>query len=172
MFPGRTLLARGALAAALLAGTVHAAPAPTVGQAVALPGLVLADGARLQSGALRGKTVVFAWFASYCPYCMQEAPKLQRLYAANARHLLVVGVNADPADAGQAAKVAQWVAKYGWTFPVVLDGAALERALGKPKGLPALVVIDRRGVVRQVESGELLDEDFDDIAARARREAP
>jgi thiol-disulfide isomerase/thioredoxin len=170
MKPRRRLVA---LAGAwLLAGAAAAANVPVVGQPVALPALPLANGGTLASAALRGKTVVFAWFASYCPYCMQEAPKLQRLYAANAGRLLVVGVNVERGDAGQAAKVGQWVAKYGWTFPVVLDGAALERALGKPKGIPALVVVDRRGIVRQVESGELLDEDFDDIAAAARRDAP
>jgi thiol-disulfide isomerase/thioredoxin len=139
---------------------------------VSLPALSLAGGAQLRPEALRGKVVVFAWFASYCPYCMQDAPRLQRLYAANAQHLLVVGVNAAKGGAGQAENVRQWVAKYGWTFPVVLDAAALESALGKPKGIPAVMVLDRRGVVHQVETGELLDEDFDDIAAFAKAAAP
>lgn len=171
MNPGRTARVAG-LCALLLALAVRAAPAPAPGQAVDVPALSLADGARMQPDALRGKVVVFAWFASWCPYCMQEAPKLQRLYAANAGHVQVIGVNVEQADPRQAAKVAQWVARYGWTFPVVIDSAALERALGKPKGIPALVVLDRRGTVRQVESGEMLDEDFDDIAAFARGDAP
>lgn len=166
-------LAAGVLAASLLSGGAQAATLPEVGKPVTLPALALAGGGQLRPEAVRGKVVVLAWFASYCPYCMQEAPKLQRLYAANSDRLLVVGVNVDKGDAGQAAKVGQWVRKYGWTFPVVLDGAALERALGKPRGIPAIVVLDGRGVVHQVESGEMLDEDFDDIAAFAgAAEAP
>jgi hypothetical protein len=34
------------------------------------------------------------------------------------------------------------------------------------------VVVDAAGVVRQVETGEMLDEDFDEIAAGARRQVP
>jgi thiol-disulfide isomerase/thioredoxin len=168
--PGRVLAA--ALAGLLVACAATAAPAPQTGQPAGLPELRTIDGARRTPDALRGKVVVLAWFASYCPFCMQEAPKLQKLYAANARHLLVVGVNVDPADPARSARVRQWTAKYGWTFPVTLDAGAVERALGKPRGIPALVVVDAAGVVRQVETGEMLDEDFDEIAAGARRQVP
>jgi thiol-disulfide isomerase/thioredoxin len=168
----RSRILGAGLAGLLLASAVQAAPAPQPGQPAALPELLTSGGARLAPAALQGKVLVLAWFASYCPYCMQEAPKLQKLYAGNAQHLLVVGVNAEQGDPMQAGKVRQWIAKYGWTFPVTLDAAAVERALGKPRGLPALVVIDASGVVRQVETGELLDEDFDEIAAAARRSKP
>jgi thiol-disulfide isomerase/thioredoxin len=119
---------------------------------------------------LRGKVVVLAYFASYCPYCMQEAPKLQRLYREHGSRLAVVGVNIEEGDARQADKVREWVARFGWTFPVTGEYAALRRVLGKLKGLPVVQVIDRQGVLRQVEVGEMLDEDFDDIAAFAARE--
>jgi thiol-disulfide isomerase/thioredoxin len=155
----------------VLACAAQAAPVPQVGQPAILPELSTAGG-HLAPEAMRGKVIVLAWFASYCPFCAQEAPKLQKLYAANAQHLLVVGVNVEEKDPDQAAKVGQWIARYGWTFPVALNAAALERTLGKPKGIPALVVIDAEGRVRQVESGELLDGDFDDIAAFARHELP
>jgi thiol-disulfide isomerase/thioredoxin len=156
------------LAGMLLAATAHAAPVPVVGQQVALPALAAAAG--MPPAALAGKAVVVAWFASWCPFCMQEAPRLQRLYAANAQHVMVVGVNVERGAPDQADRVAQWVARFGWTFPVVRDAAALEQVLGKPKGVPALVVVSRDGRVQQVESGEMLEEDFDDIAASARQE--
>jgi hypothetical protein len=44
-----------------------------------------------------------------------------------------------------------------------IDPAAL-------RGKVVVQVIDRQGVLRQVEVGEMLDEDFDDIAAFAARE--
>lgn len=154
------------IAALLLAGAVHAAPLPVKGQSVALPALAAA--AHVPEKALEGKVVVLAWFATWCPFCMHEAPQLQRLYTANAQRLVVIGVNVEHGDAEQAAKVKAWTTRFGWKFPVVLDAAALEGVLGKPKGLPALVVLARDGTVHQVESGEMLDEDFDDIAAFAR----
>lgn len=158
------------LAGLVLAGAAHAASVPVPGQAVALPALAAAAG--VSPAAMQGKVVVVGWFASWCPFCMHEAPQLQRLYASNRDRMLVVGVNVEKGDPGQAAKVKQWVARFGWTFPVVLDGAALERVLGKPRGIPSLVVVGSSGVVHQVESGEMLDEDFEDIAAFARREVP
>ncbi len=159
-----------AAAALLLAGAVHAAPLPVKGQAVTLPALAAA--AHLPPKALEGKVVVLAWFATWCPFCMHEAPQLERLYTANSERLLVIGVNIEHGDKEQAAKVNQWTTRFGWKFPVVLDAAALEGIVGKPKGLPALVVLARDGTVHQVESGEMLDEDFDDIATFARNDKP
>ncbi|GAB3470635.1 hypothetical protein GCM10027321_41310 [Massilia terrae] len=158
------------LAALLLACAVHAAPLPVKGQAVSLPALAAA--AQVPAKALEGKVVVLAWFATWCPFCMHEAPQLQRLYTANAQRLLVIGVNIEHGDREQAAKVKQWTARFGWKFPVLLDAGALENVIGKPKGLPALVVLGRDGTVHQVESGEMLDEDVDDIAAFARGALP
>lgn len=158
------------LAGLVLAGAAHAATLPAPGQQVALPQLAAAAG--MSPSRMQGKVIVIAWFASWCPFCMHEAPQLQRLYADNLDRMVVVGVSVEKGDPGQAAKVKQWIARFGWTFPVVLDGTALERVAGKPKGIPSLVVLGRNGVVHQVESGEMLDEDFEDIAAFARREVP
>jgi thiol-disulfide isomerase/thioredoxin len=170
---GRAIAASLVAAAALLLACVaQAAPVVEVGQRVMVPELATADGGHIGADALRGKVIVLAWFASYCPFCRLEAPQLQKLYAANAEQLLVVGVNVEQGDPHQAALVQQWRTRFGWTFPVTLDAAAVERALGKPKGIPALVMIDSAGVVRHVETGELLPEDFDDIAAFARRQQP
>jgi thiol-disulfide isomerase/thioredoxin len=162
---GAALLA-GAL---LLAGGARAGEA-RIGEAVGLPRLSAVGGGAIDTAALRGKVVVLAWFASYCPYCMLEAPRLQKLYRENGDRLAVIGVNIEDGDPHQADKVRAWVARYGWTFPVTGDHAALRRVLGKLKGLPVVQVIDRQGVLRQVEVGEMLDEDFDDIAAFARKD--
>lgn len=158
------------LAALSIATAVHAAPLPVKGQTVALP--TLAAAAHLPAKTLEGKVVVLAWFATWCPFCMQEAPQLQRLYAANSERIVVIGVNVEHGDKEQAAKVKRWTDRFGWKFPVLLDAAALEGVVGKPKGLPALVVLARDGTVHQVESGEMLDEDFDDIATWARGGQP
>lgn len=166
----RAVLARLLLGAALLASGVAQAGGARIGDTVALPPLSTVGGATLAPEALRGKVVVLAYFASYCPFCMLEAPRLEKLYRENADRLVVIGVNLEQGDPQQAAKVAQWIAKYALTYPVTTDYPALERALGKIKGMPVLQVIDRRAVLRQVETGELLDEDYADIARFARKE--
>lgn len=171
--------AGGALlgAALLLSVAAHAASAgdaashsASIGDAVALPAVARFGGGSIGPQALRGKVVVLAYFASYCPFCAQEAPRLEKLYRENSDRLVVIGVDIEHRDPAQAAKVGQWIAKYGLTYPVTLDYPAFERTFGKLKGLPVVQVIDRQGVLRQVEVGEMLGEDFDDIAAFARKD--
>lgn len=154
------------LAAGLLACAAVQA-APRIGEAVALPPLSTVDGKAITPAQLRGKPVVIAWFATWCPYCAQEAPKLQKLYQDSHGRLAVIGVNIDRGDPQRAAKVRQWIAKYKLTHAVTLDDEALERVFGKRKGLPVVAVIDKHGVLRQVEVGEMLDDDIADLARYA-----
>jgi protein-disulfide isomerase len=163
-------------AGAAVAGSSGAASAPSTGYAAAasssaprLPGFTALDGKAISPARLAGKTTVVAFFSSTCPFCMNEAPKLQKLYRDNRQVLNVVSVNIEAGDPAQAAKAAAWVRKYGLTHPVTLDYGAFEAVLGKPKGIPALYVFDREGRLVRSEIGEMLDEDFDDIARDARK---
>lgn len=140
-----------------------------IGDTPVLPVLTTLDGKTIDPAKLRGKVVVLSYFASYCPFCMIEAPKLQKLYREHADRLVVIGVNIEHKDAAQKEKAVQWVEKYRLTHPVTTDYLSLEQALGKRKGLPVNYVFDARGVVRRIDVGELFDEDFDDIARMARQ---
>lgn len=152
---------------ALLAGSLSAAEL-RVGDAPALPALRTLDNRVLDATALRGKTLVISYFSTTCPFCMNEAPKLQKLYRENKDKLLVIGVNIQRNDPDQRAKVEQWIQKYKLTYPVTTEFGALEAALGKLKGLPVNQIFDRNGKVVRIDIGEIFDEDFDDIARLAR----
>jgi thiol-disulfide isomerase/thioredoxin len=152
----------------LFAGCLHAAEA-RVGDTPSLPALTTLDGKTIHPDSLRGKVVVFSYFSSTCPFCMNEAPKLQKLYRENADKLIVIGVNVEHQDPEQKIKAAKWVEKYRLTYPVTTDFVLLERALGKPKGLPVNQIFDRKGKLARIDIGEILDEDFDDIARFAQQ---
>lgn len=158
------------LAAGLLALMVGASAAPALA-APRMPGFKTLDGAMVAPERMAGKTTVVAIFSSTCPFCRNEAPKLQKLYRDNRQVLNVVAVSIDVDDPAQAANAAAWVRKYGLTHPVTLDFRAFQAVLGKPKGVPALYVFDRHGKLARTEVGEMLDEDFDDIARDARTAA-
>jgi len=166
---------RGALAwlaAGVMAALIGLSPTGGAAAAAAaphLPAFTSLDGTAIAPARLLGKTTVVAFFSSTCPFCKNEAPKLQKLYRDNRQVLEVVGVNIEAGDPAQAAKAAAWVRRYGLTHPVTLDYRAFEAALGKPKGIPALYVFDRHGKLVRSEIGEMLDEDFDDIAREARK---
>jgi thiol-disulfide isomerase/thioredoxin len=171
----RTWIVAGLLAAqagaAVAAGLAAGAPAAAGASVVAarLPSFTTLDGAMVAPASLKGKTTVVAFFSSTCPFCKNEAPKLQKLYRDNRQALNVIAVSIDVHDPAQAANAAAWVRKYGLTHPVTLDYRAFEYVLGKPKGVPALYVFDRQGKLARSEVGEMLDEDFDDIARDARQ---
>ena len=136
----------------------------------ALPVLTMLDGKTVDPASLRGKVVVLSYFSSDCPFCMNEAPKLQKLYHDNRDKLIVIGINIEFQAADQRQRASAWIKKYGWQFPVTTDFQALERVLGKRKGLPVNYIFDKQGVLKRVDIGEIFDEDFDDIASFARRE--
>lgn len=151
----------------LLAGPLFAAEL-RVGDMPQLPAMRTLDGKIIDAANLRGKVLVVSYFATDCPFCMNEAPKLQKLYRENKDRLVVIGVNIQRNDPEQRVKAAQWVQKYKLTYPVTADFTAVENALGKSKGLPINQIFDRRGKVVRIDIGEIFDEDFDDIAQLAR----
>ena len=151
----------------LLAGALAAAEV-RIGDMPTLPVVRTLDGKVIDAAALRGKVVVISYFATTCPFCMNEAPKLQKLYRENSDKLIVIGVNIQRNDPEQRAKTAQWVERFQLIHPVTLDFSAFEGVMGKLKGLPVNQVLDRQGKVIRIDIGEIFDEDFDDIARLAR----
>ncbi|WP_292936673.1 TlpA disulfide reductase family protein [Noviherbaspirillum sp.] len=151
----------------LLAGTLNAAEL-RVGDSPVLPAVRSIDGKTIDAAALRGKLLVVSYFSSGCPFCMNEAPKLQKLYRENRDKLTVIGVNIERNDPEQRAKTERWIAKYKLSYPVTTDFSAFENAFGRLKGLPVNQVFDKNGKVLRIDIGEIFDEDFDDIARLAR----
>lgn len=156
-----------ALQLLLLFASVQA-QALRVGDVRQIPEVRALGGSRIDAQSLRGKVVVLSYFATTCPFCMNEAPKLQKLYRENKDRLVVIGINIQRDDPDQERKAGQWAAKYGITHPITTDFTAFEQAFGKLRGLPVNQVFDRSGKVVRIDIGEIFDEDFDDIARLAK----
>jgi thiol-disulfide isomerase/thioredoxin len=140
-----------------------------VGQRLALPTITTLDGKKINPGDVRNKVIVLSYFSTTCPFCMNEAPKLQALQESSSADLLVIGVDINHTDPEQKSKVMKWRERYKLTHPITTDYKVIESAVGKPKGIPAHYIVDKSGVLKQVELGEMHDEDFDDIARFAKR---
>ena len=119
-------------------------PAPDV-QLVAL------DGKRLSFAAYRGRPVWVNFFATWCPPCKDELPEIERRYQRLRRQgLVVLGVDQQEAPA----LVKPFMARFGLRYPVVVDqgqGAITYDLIA----LPTSVFIDRGGVVRFIQIGEM-----------------
>ncbi|MEZ4241342.1 MAG: TlpA disulfide reductase family protein [Myxococcota bacterium] len=133
---------RDGVAGALLLWGSAATAAPA-------PDFALADtaGRQVSLSSLRGQVVLVAFWATWCGPCKEELPHLQQLYAAHRDEgFTVLAVSTD--DARTAGRVASYVARMGYTFPVLLDrDAAVVSAYDPAKTLPHAVLIGRDGEV-------------------------
>ncbi|MGO4329683.1 TlpA family protein disulfide reductase [Cupriavidus sp. 2TAF22] len=165
-----TRLARGIGGTLLLAALAWsgAAAALEVGDIVHLPAVRLLDGSTVAPAQWAGKPLVLEVWASWCPFCALQNPRLQKLYdstggARGGLQVLAVSIDKEPKEASA------YMARHGYTFPAAMDTPALRAVLGKRRGLPELYVIDAGGKVVQKEVGEMLEEE---VAALGRHAQP
>jgi peroxiredoxin len=133
---------------ALAALAVHAKVAPNA----PAPDFTLRqiDGPNLRLGEQRGRVVLVNFWATWCGPCRVELPHLQRLsdkYRASGFTLLAVNIDEDPAAARALA------GKLGLKFPVLLDTDKKVVGAWDLNAMPATVLIDKDGRVRQVHRG-------------------
>lgn len=95
----------------------------------------------------RGKVVLLHFWATWCHYCIEEAPSLARLEASMAgRNFRMITV---AADKGGAPVVEKFLRGAGLSFPTVSDpSGTLGRRYGIT-GVPETFIIDGQGVVRK-----------------------
>ncbi len=148
-----------ALGASLL--PFRSTQAATVGDRLTLPSTTLIDGIVLKPDHWRGKVLIIERFATWCPFCKVQNPKLDALLRANkSKGLEVLALSVDK----NAAEVPKYMKARGYTFNAAMMTPEWQRVLGDIKGLPVIWVIGRDGALKQVEAGELLDEDINELA--------
>lgn len=118
------------------------------------------QGAPVEMAAFRGRPLLLNFWATWCPPCVQELPRLDAFYGAHkARGWQVLGLAID-----QTASVRGFLQRSPLAFPVVLGGAAglgLVRGLGNPGGgLPFSVLFGANGAIVQRKIGELSETDL------------
>jgi thiol-disulfide isomerase/thioredoxin len=140
--------------------TFHAGAA-NVGETLTLPAVTLIDGTVLKPEHWKGKVLIVERFATWCPFCKVQNPKLEKLLKANkSKGLEVLALSIDK----NAAEVPKYMQQHGYTFNAAMMTPEWQRVLGDVKGLPVIWVMGRDGKLKQVESGELLDEDVAELA--------
>jgi len=139
----------------------QAAPPPRLGTRLALPDLRLLDGTPFRAADADGQVLVLYWWASWCPFCAQQSPLMDKLWLAQRdKGLRMLGLTIDR----KAEDASGYLAKRGYSFPSGLATPAVARVLPKPKGLPVTIVRGRDGKVLAVETGQLFPEDIEALA--------
>ncbi len=169
--PRRTILLALLVAAVTTAGIlvlVRGGTAGTddrvaVGQpAPAIVGTTL-DGASFDLASLRGKPVVVNFWGPSCVPCRDEFPLLESKQAEHgADGFTVLGVLTD--DPVEPAR--DFVGKYGGDWATVVDPDKAIKTAYRVVARPQTYFVDRSGVIRSIQIGELTDADFERQYAR------
>ncbi|HEU4616649.1 MAG TPA: TlpA disulfide reductase family protein [Gammaproteobacteria bacterium] len=153
-----TLRALVGLSIAALAATGTALAAGLEGSEA--PDFVLpsAEGKNIRLSEHRGEIVMLAFWASWCGACrpeLERAAETYERYRDTGVVLLAVNLDRDAKDASEAARAMHA------DYPVLHDaGGEVGRAYGVDS-MPALVLIDRDGIVRDVIEGNRRGRDDD-----------
>ena len=104
----------------------------------------LLDGAMFRPADADGQLLVVYWWASWCPFCAQQTPLMEKLWRAHrTKGLRLLGLSVDR----KTEDARDCMARRGYTFPSGLLTPVVARVQPKPKGLPETVV---RGGVGKV----------------------
>lgn len=162
LFAFHLLLAAGCAFAAGGSSDVpgSGAPAPVVGDRIAIPELKTLDGKTIKAADLKGKVVVLEYWASWCPFCQKQLPYFEKLHRARSNEgLVIIGLNIEKDEA----KARSFIDTRKLTFPVAMTTPAIDQALRRPRGLPVTYVIGRDGKLARIETGEMFEEDVAEI---------
>jgi len=138
------------------------APAP------AIIGTTL-DGMPFDLSAYLGRPVIVNFWGPSCLPCRDEFPLFkQELAAHGGDGLAVVGVLMDD-PVGPAR---DFIATYGATWPTVEDPTGAFKTAYRAIARPQSYFIDRDGILRQIQVGQVTSDDFDRLYASISGAAP
>lgn len=123
--------------------------APEIGaQAPGFTAATLA-GETLSLAALRGRTVVLNFWATWCGPCRAEMPDLQSLYNRAAGSIPIIAVNQGESPE----TIRAWADELGLTLTIALDRTQELTRLYHVRGLPSTVVIAPDGIITHIFYG-------------------
>jgi thiol-disulfide isomerase/thioredoxin len=93
------------------------------------------------------KPVLIVFWASWCPTCKSEVPKVNQLVEKyQARGMDFVAVNIGANDSIERARA--FVQKTGIKYPVFFDSAQTLAQQYTLQGVPTVIIADKRGIIR------------------------
>lgn len=149
----------GALAG--LALPAWAAQTPPLGSKLPLPDLPLIEGGQFRAAQAEGLVTVVYWWASWCPFCAEMSPSIEKLWESQrGRGLTVLGVSIDKS----VEPAREYRRRKGYTFPSAWMAADPGHLLPAVRKIPMLWVRGRDGRVVMAETGQLFPEDIEQVA--------
>lgn len=133
--------------------------------AVAAPDFTLADmdGRVVRMSDQRGKKVLINFWTTWCTYCREEMPLLQKFYEQNRdKKWQVLTVNITSSEKGVSA-VRSYLKANNYTFPVLLDEKGSVSALYGIRSIPASFILNEKGEIIKTKVGPFTEKEIADL---------
>ena len=118
--------------------------------------LDLINGDTVKYAQLRGQVLVTYFWASWCPFCAEQSPEIDKLFNNfQSKGLFVLGVSVDKDM--QAAKT--YLQRHGYRFPSTWLNPIGKAELQRPPTVPWVMVYNKSGQLVQLEKGQMFAED-------------
>ncbi|MGD9724237.1 MAG: redoxin domain-containing protein [Pirellulales bacterium] len=130
------------------------APSPMLGQKVGDFSFVDAQGESVSPQSLTGKIVVLDLWATWCGWCFEGFPNLQKVYDQYKDNdkVAILAVNTDDVTVSDE-KVRASFAKARLTIPIVRDSKRMADAAFQIQGLPTMIILGADGAVEEYHIG-------------------
>ncbi|MBR2472668.1 MAG: redoxin domain-containing protein [Clostridia bacterium] len=103
------------------------------------------DGNEVTLGSLKGKPVIVNFWATWCPYCVQEMPDFEEAYKSYSEdiHFMMINVTDGYQETLESAK--SYISEYKYSFPVYYDTKLSASLAYGAYSLPCTFFIDADG---------------------------
>src|SRR5689334_15209445 len=135
---------------------------PVIRQEAKAPQFDLKDvkGRTVRLSDYQGKVIMINFWATWCPPCRAEMPELVKLQREHRKEgVQIIGITYPPE---KKSRVLRFAKSLKVNYPIALGTRELKSRYSSEETLPLTVVIDRDGKVKDIISGILLREEFDE----------
>lgn len=109
--------------------------------------------------AYEGKVIFLNFWATWCPPCRQEIPGFLELYDQYKEDgMVILGISLD--QKGESV-VSSFAEKFEISYPLIMANQDIMQAYQPGQYIPATIVIDKEGLIRERHVGYLAKEDME-----------
>ncbi len=116
------------------------------------------EGKKVQLSEYFGKPIVINFWATWCPYCVDEMALFNEMYEKYGEDIHFLMVNSTDGKRETVEKAKAYIEEEGFTFPVFFDSEGQATYAYEANSLPTSVFINKEGNVIAYQPGKLSDQ--------------